>query len=286
LVAVVATLVVGLIPGLIAQAELAAPGLQVVPQDDPGLYNFIVSLHGAAWSLPLALAGIALSLLQASEAARLPMLRIVGALALAACPAVFVVIFFAGASGDWDLYDSLRDRMSTAAVVLLMANLTLAAVQQSTRLAVMIFTTLSLLGLGSALFLVIVLSSPGTDNYLRDTYVVLARDHAHGISIIFGNLAGVSAWIAKSRGIRPVLASVVSGITIAALAYMVLSATYVTGVMGMPLRYADYATQFADRQGSISLWSFLLAVSVVAGFAWLLSNLRHKPAPGPEAAFD
>lgn len=286
LIAVVATLVVGIIPALVAQAEIAAPGLQVVPQDDPGLYNFLTLVHGAAWSLPLALAAIALCLLQASESARLPMLRIVGLLALLACPVAFAVAILAGIGRNWALYQSLRDGMSTAAGVLLVATLTLAVVQQNARLAVIGLSALSLLAIGYGLLATLILNNPGTDNYLRDTHATLAIDHAFGVSIILSALAGVSGWIAKSRGIRTVLASLISGVAIAATSYVALGATFATGLMGMPRAYADYPSQFAAPLGLVSLWSFALAAAVTAGFVWLLSNLRHKPAPGPEEAFD
>ena len=285
LIAVVATLVAGIIPGLVAQAELAAPGIQIVPPEDPGVYNLMTTLHGAGWSQALPLAAIALALAQVSEARQQPIVRFIAMLAMAACPIVFAVMTYAGLSGSWALYDGLRNGLPIVATLLLLANVALAFAQPQTRAAVVILTALSALAAGFGGVILLILSNV-PDSTLHDTYMALAADHGFGVSVILGSLAGVSAWIAQSRGIRTTLVSLASGLMIGVTGYIAAANTSAAGIMGMPRRYVDYPTAFAERIGAASFWSFALAAAAIAGFVWLLLNLHRKPAPGPDEAFD
>lgn len=285
LIVVVATLVAGIIPGLVAQAELAAPGIEIVPPEDPGVYNLMTTLHGAVWSLALPLAAIALALAQVSEARQQPIVRLIAMLVLAACPIVFAVMTYAGLSKSWALYDGLRSGLPIAATLLLVANVTLAFARPQTRTAVIILTALSALAAGFGGVILLILSNV-PDSTLHDTYMALAADHGFGVSVILGSLAGVSAWIGQSRGIRTTLVSLVSGLMIGVTGYIAAANTSAAGIMGMPRRYEDYPKAFAERIGAASLWSFALAAAAIAGFGWLLLNLRRKPAPGPEEVFD
>ena len=285
LIAVVATFVAGIVPGLIAQAELAAPGIQIVPTEDPGVYNVMTTLHGASWALALPLAAIALALAQVSEALQQPILRFIAMLALAACPIVFAVMTFTGLNRSWALYDGLRNGLPIVATMLMFANVTLAFAQPHTRTAVIILTALSALAAGFGGMILLLLSNV-PDSILHDTYVALAADHGFGVSVILGSLAGVSAWIGQSRGIRTILVSLVSGLMIGVTGYIAATNTSAAGMMGMPRRYEDYPTAFAERIGAASLWSFTLAAAAIAGFGWPLLNLRRKSAPGPEEVFD
>jgi heme/copper-type cytochrome/quinol oxidase subunit 1 len=284
LIAVVATFVAGIVPGLIAQAELAAPGIQIVPTEDPGVYSVMTTLHGASWALALPLAAIALALAQVSEARQQPILRFIAMLALAACPIVFAVMTFTGLNRSWALYDGLRNGLPIVATMLMFANVTLAFAQPHTRTAVIILTALSALAAGFGGMILLLLSNV-PDSILHDTYVALAADHGFGVSVILGSLAGVSAWIGQSRGIRTILVSLVSGLMIGVTGYIAATNTSAAGMMGMPRRYEDYPTALAEWIGPASLWSFALAAAI-AGFGWPLLNLRRKSAPGPEEVFD
>lgn len=275
-----------MLPGLIAQAELATPGIQVVPQEDLGVYNLMTTLHGAAWSLALPFAAVALALAQAGEAWRQPLVRFIATLALAACPIAFAVMAYAGLSKSWDLYDGLRNGLPILASVLLFANLILTFAQPQARMAVLILNALSALAAGFGGVLLLVLSNVAPDGYVHETYYALAADHGFGISVILGSLAGVSAWIAQSRDVRTILVSVVSGLMIGVTGFFSAIATSNAGIMGMPRRYADYPPAFGEQIGAASFWSFALAATAIAGFAWLLLNLRRKPAPRTEEMVD
>lgn len=278
-------LAAGIIPGLVAQAELAAPGIQIVPPGDPGVYNLMTTLHGAMWSLALPLAAIALALAQVSEARQQPFVRFIAMLVLAACPIMFAVMTYAGLSRSWELYDGLRNGLPIAATLLLLANVTLALAQPQTRTAVIILTALSALAAGFGGIILLILSN-FPDSILHDTHVALAADHGFGVSVVLGSLAGVSAWIAQSRGIRTTLVSLVSGLMIGVTGYIAAANTSAAGNMGMPRRYADYPEAFAERIGATSLWSFALAAAAIAAFGWVLLYLRRKPARGPEEVLD
>ncbi|MEQ1782702.1 MAG: hypothetical protein ABMA14_15165 [Hyphomonadaceae bacterium] len=245
----------------------------------------MTTLHGAVWSLALPFAAIALALAQVSEVRQQPIVRLIAVLALAACPIVFVVMTYAGLSGSWALYDGLRNGLPIVATLLLFANVMLAFAQAQTWIAVIILTALAALAAGFGGVILLILSNV-PNSTLHDTYMALAADHGFGVSVILGSLAGVSAWIAQSRGIRTTLVSLVSGLMIGVTGYIAASNISAAGIMGMPRRYEDYPQAFAERIGAASLWSFGLAAAAVAGFGWLLLNLRSKPAPGPDEVID
>lgn len=285
LIALCTSLGLGLLPGVIAQLEILEPGLQVFAHGDEGLYNLAVVLHGAALSQSLPLAAIALSIGVATDYKRLPLLRILGMLSLAACPLAFLVMAWAGFNRAWDLHHAMQNGASTSAFVLLIANIVLTTAQVGARISLAILTGLSLLAFGFGM-LIGVLIGGTPDSFLIDTYVDVAARHAIGISAVLGALAGATAYVMQQRNIRALVASIIGGFGIAVVGYVSLSLTLTAGFLGMPRGYVDYADSFARVLQPASIWALVLATVAIAAFGWVLSNLRHKPPPGPEAVFD
>lgn len=285
LIALCVSLGLGLLPGIIAQIELLAPGLQVFPESDPGLYNAVTTLHAAALSQGLPLAAIALSIGLVTQCVRLPLLRIVGMLALVASPLAMLVMAWAGLSGEWDLYKRLHTSLSTYAGILIIANVTLAVAQPGARFILIALTSLSLLALGIGVLGTAILAA-GPDLVLHDTYAAVSADHAVGVSVLLGAMTGVTGYIMQARAIRTVAASLIGGIVIALVGYLVMNFTLRAGLAGMPRGYVDYADGFAELLQALSIWTLVLAIAAAVAFGWILSNLRHKPPAGPEAEFD
>jgi hypothetical protein len=280
-----ASTILGLLPGIIAQLEILAPGLQVFPADDPGLYNITKTLHAAALSQALPLAAIAFSLSVAAEALPSPLLHLIARLVLIAGPVAFAVMAWAGLTQAWDIYGAMHRNLSTYAFFLVFANIRLAITQRGARAALIVLTVLSVVALAMGMF-IDAINNSSIDSVLHDTYAVVAADHALGVSVLLGMAAGATAHVMQTRAIRTLAGSIIGGGAIVLTGYFAMSLTFRAGLMGMPRGYVDYAPAFADVLQAASVWTLALALAVIIAFGWILSNLRHKPPPGPEAAFD
>jgi hypothetical protein len=279
-----ASLALGLLPGIVAQLEILAPGLQVFLQDE-SIYNTMTTLHAAALSQALPLAAIAFSLSVATEALPSPLLHLIARLVLIAGPVAFGVMAWAGLTRAWDVYDVMHRNLSAYAFFLVFANIRMAITQRGTRVALIALTVLSLLALAMGTF-ISATSNISRDSVLHDTYALVAADHALGVSVLLGMIAGVTAYIMQVRAIRTLAASLIGGAAIVLTGYFGISVTFRAGLMGMPRGYVDYPQAFADVLQSASVWMLALAVAAIIAFGWILSNLRHGPPPGPEAEFD
>lgn len=273
----------GLLPGLYAQWELAQPGLQVIPLDDPGLYNLSATLHGAAFALALPLAAIALALALVSEARGLRVVHVVAIVALIASPFAFGAMTASALMMAWDVSESLRQMMPLAAIVLLAANITLAISVKAVGTPVGILVGLSMLPLAGGSYIQLILQSAGIDNVLHDTHALVAADHAYGVSILLGALAGIVAWFVRAKRLEKTMFSVVAGLAIIASGFGFVRASYALGLMGMPRRYVDYPEAFADGHWAVAMCALALSVALVAAGLWLIISRRRPSMPRNES---
>lgn len=278
LFAVGVCVLVGFVPGLIAQLELAEPGQQIIPIDDPGLYNLAATLHGAAFGGAMPLAAIALSLALVAEERGLRVLRIVALLALIASPVAFGAVTVSALTAEWSVSEGIRELIPLAALVLLAANWTLVATVPSARAPAAVLGSLSLLALAGGTFIYMTLRNSGIDFALHDTHMMVAADHAFGVSILLGLLAAIVAWVILATRREQTVFGVIAGLVTIVTGFCFVSPSYGLGLMGMPRRYVDYPTPFADAHWAATIWALALSAGLVAAALWLLFSVaRRKP---------
>jgi heme/copper-type cytochrome/quinol oxidase subunit 1 len=286
-----AVFVVGLLPGLYAQAELAQPGLQVV--GEVGDYNVAISIHTLVFAGAMPLIGIALALAVIAEARESRIARI-GALAALAGAALRTI-----ALGEWTLHptsmsDALMRSMKPPDLLMLaqaiagLAALVLVAVMARRRRApAVIFAILSGIATLLAAMMQVVLLGSGVDHALHDTYYVLGAEHQAGVAVVLNILGALSVWSMRWEGLKRTWYSLVAGIATVAAGLLVSVADGALGIMGMPLKYVDYTPQFAAQHAFVAVNSIAFAAVLAASLIWLaiLTLLARKP-PGVETAFE
>lgn len=280
-----AAAVLGFLPGIIAQLEILAIGLQILPAEDPNLYSVTTTLHGAALSQAMPLAAIAFSLSVATEALPSRLLRLIAQLLLVAGPVAFAITVWASLTHARDVYDLMHRNLSAYAFFLVFANIRLAITQRGARAALIVLTVLSVMALAVGIF-IDAINDSSIDSSLHDTYAEIAADHAIGISVLLGMIAGATAYVMQSHAIRTFAESFIGGGAVVLSGYFAMSFTLRAGLMGMPRGYVDYAPAFAEVLQTASIWTLALALAAAITLGLILSNLRHKPPPGPEATFE
>jgi len=276
--------VAGLAPALLAQVELAEPGIQIIPEDDPGLYNLAVIVHAASLVLALPLAALGLCLALVAEKRSIGIPRYIAVAALVAAPVGAIAMIAASATQNWDLYATLKEQEPMLAVVLLAGVVTLFLSKPAGRLPMIILAACSGVALAFGGYSEVILANSGVDNALHDTYFLVASDHAFGLSIALGALAALVGWVAGSNGRGMIVLSAIAGAALLFTGYQMIAIAQQLGLMGMPRRYVDYATPFADGHMQLSIWSFAFAAILIATLAGLaIFRLRW---PTPNAADD
>lgn len=270
--------VAGLAPALLAQAELAEPGIQVVPDNDLGLYNVAVNIHAAALALALPLAALGLCLALVAERRRISTLRYVAIAALLAAPVAAIAMVAASATLNWEIYRIFRDQEAELAIALLAGVTTLALSVSPVRTPVIILAGCSGVALALGGYNEVILTYSGVDNALHDTYFMIASDHAFGLSIVLGALAAVAGWVADANGRVLVMLCAIAGAVLLVTGYRMIAIAQQLGLLGMPRLYADYSTAFADGHMQLAIWSFAFTAVLVATLVGLVIVRLRQPA--------
>jgi heme/copper-type cytochrome/quinol oxidase subunit 1 len=286
-----AVFVVGLLPGLYGQAEIAEPGLQVVGKEQD--YNLAISIHIVVFAGMLPLIGIALALAVIAEARESRRARIAAIVALGAAALRAVVL------GEWVLHPpSLSETVmrSTKAPDLFMLPLAaaglaalvlVAVVARHRRAAAVVFAILSgIVLLLSAMFYLVLVNS-GIDHALHGTYYVLGGEHLAGVSIALSILGGLTVWSMRWEGVKRTVFSLVAGMAVLLTGGLYGMAASALGFFGMPLGYVDYTPAFGPPQAAHALYAAGFAAVLVASLIWLaILAWRQKKPPGVETTFE
>jgi hypothetical protein len=265
----------GVVPAVVAQAELAAPGLQVFSSDIAG-YKKAAVFHGLVFSVALPLAAIGLCLSVAGESYSRRAFRLGAVLALLVGAVVVVAAaVFAWGMNPLDGYGAppVYSSNSLAMVALPLAALLLASfaslgLTPRFRLPVILFGAPSLFARLTGLGLSAIMRTEDT-GILFDTYYALAADHALGVSIILSALGGLACWAAGAeRRLRWWLCLLAGGM----LLFTGLAAVMITaqlGLAGMPRGYVDYAPAFAEPHGALAIWWAVFGAVMLVVIGWL-----------------
>ncbi len=128
----------------------------------------------------------------------------------------------------------------------------------------------------------VVLSNPGADVALHDTYYVVAHFHyVLSLGAVFGIFAGLYYWIGKMTGKEypNFLAKLQFWITFIGV-NMIFFPQHFLGLQGMPRRYVDYPEQFAYWNW-VSSWGYLVTlVGVILFIAVMGITLSRKKTLG------
>ncbi|MFM8542100.1 MAG: cytochrome c oxidase subunit I [Chakrabartia sp.] len=129
----------------------------------------------------------------------------------------------------------------------------------------------------------VVLANGGVDNYMHDTYYVVAHFHyVLSLGAVFALFAGFTYWFAKMSGrhLSEALGHLHFWIFFIGV-NLVFFPMHFLGLQGMPRRYPDYPDAFAYWNQIVSLGYVIMAGSMVIFFANILYALfAGKKAEG------
>jgi cytochrome c oxidase subunit I len=128
------------------------------------------------------------------------------------------------------------------------------------------------------------LGSLATDVPLHDTYFVVAHFHFVMVgAVMIAFLAGVHYWWPKMTGR---MYDERLGAISAVLVFLGFNVTFIpqflSGLNGMPRRYATYAIEFQLQHRVSTVGAFLLTVGLVIALAGLLASLRPNGRRAPK----
>lgn len=284
---------VTLVAGLVMQAELVWPGIQVYFLDGepaPSLHREFWSVHAtiAISAVPVTALGTIGCLHLSSFRKRGSPISVgenIAAGALILLGGVFVAAaLFQG--GRFAMAPAGLTPLGLAAVAISVVAASLACFRdQPSRRA-------SAPWLVFALFLAVMAgamrqmrSSAGIDTVLSDTYFTVAIWHAAGGALVLLALGLLSA-VARRAGKHLLgwLSAILAGVTTLAWAGMVISQAQL-GLVGMPRLYADYPELFSPLQARAGLCAVL---AVLLGLIAVVRLAVARPRPrdeGPAAVF-
>ncbi len=131
----------------------------------------------------------------------------------------------------------------------------------------------------------VVLANGGVDNYMHDTYYVVAHFHyVLSLGAVFGLFAGFYYWFGKmwGRNYNEVLGQLHFWVFFIGVNVMFFPMHFL-GLDGMPRRYADYPDAFAGWN-QVATWGYvIMAVGMVIFFVNVIYSLMFgkKTAPNP-----
>jgi cytochrome c oxidase subunit 1 len=128
----------------------------------------------------------------------------------------------------------------------------------------------------------VMLSNPGVDRLLHDTYYVVAHFHyTMSIGALFTLFAGWYYWFPKMSGC---MYSEAVGKLHFWLSFIGVNLTFFpqhfSGLAGMPRRYADYPDAFAYWNYISSMGSYISAAAMLVFFAGVVQALRRRQPAG------
>ncbi len=131
----------------------------------------------------------------------------------------------------------------------------------------------------------VVLANGGIDNYMHDTYYVVAHFHyVLSLGAVFGLFAGFYYWFGKmwGRNYNEVLGQLHFWVFFIGVNVMFFPMHFL-GLDGMPRRYADYPDAFAGWN-QVATWGYvIMAIGMVIFFVNVIYSLMFgkKTAPNP-----
>lgn len=280
-----------LVAGLVMQAELFVPGLQVYlsgGEPAPELHWEFWAIHGvvAVSALPVTALGAVGCLHLASFRAPNSPIAIgerVAAGALLLLGAIFVasalILRQRGYSMDLSLLGILAVAVSVIAASLACFR------DQPSRRAAAPWLVFALFLAAMAGFMRLALDNAGIDHVLHDTQYTVAAWHAGGGALALLMLGLLSA-VARRAGKDMLgwLSVVIAGLVTLAWAGMVISQAQL-GLMGMPRLHADYPEAFSVLQARAGLCAALAVFLVLVALVRLGVARARLPAEGPASAF-
>ncbi len=131
----------------------------------------------------------------------------------------------------------------------------------------------------------VVLANGGVDNYMHDTYYVVAHFHyVLSLGAVFGLFAGFYYWFGKmwGRNFNELLGHLHFWVFFIGVNVLFFPMHFL-GLAGMPRRYADYPDAFAGWN-QVATWGYvIMAVGMVIFFVNVIYSLMFgkKTAPNP-----
>ena len=286
-------LFVALAAGLVMQAELIAPGLQIYlynGQSAPELHNEFWGVHGA-----IAISAFPVTALGAVGCLHLASFREpsspIGMGETAAAGALILLggLFVASAIFQRDSLGFVPVRLSTlglagVGVSVIAASLACSRDQPSRRAAAP-WLVFALVLATIAAYLRMVLNTVGTDYILHDTHYTVAAWHAGGGALAL-LMMGLWSAVARRAGKHMLgwLSAVLAGTIALAWTGVVIGQAQL-GLMGMPRLYSDYADVFSALQARSGICAGLAVALWALALVRLGLARKTLPREGPASAF-
>jgi hypothetical protein len=279
-------LVLGLGAGVLAQAELWAPGFTA--QTDAGVqaakmnFNIFADAHRClfAYSLPIIVV-IGLPLALALEYALPQQNRISLAIMLAICIASAVPLMlgahFAALNDDIFIHTALLTSIVSATALF--------AVHPARNWSGLILIVSAILPMLMYIIYRRVQAHVGIDHALHDTYYDLARLHIAGVAITLLSFSILTIWAKSRRAVLNPMITLVIAVPLLASGVALAFVQSALGLNGMPLKYADYPNAFAEGQRNASTLSFILAAFIVIFLIRLAVAYHRRDRSTPADAF-